>query len=92
MPFATAAWLFRLAVGPSISVGVDEVKVSLTPGLIAQFAHFDAQPLEAGVFRRNVKPYLDHVRDGGAYQSREYDFGFDCMEVSAYERPRARAR
>ena len=35
-----------------------------------------------GMFRRDVKPYLDHVRAGGRYESREYDFGFDCMEVS----------
>jgi caffeoyl-CoA O-methyltransferase len=45
-----------------------------------------------GVFRRDVKPYLDHVRDGGAYTSREYDFGFDCMEVSVYRGAAARAR
>ena len=35
-----------------------------------------------GVFRRDVKPYLDHVRESGRYESREYDFGFDCMEAS----------
>jgi predicted O-methyltransferase YrrM len=36
-----------------------------------------------GVFRRDVKPYLDHVRDpAGRYRSREYDFGDDAMEVS----------
>jgi hypothetical protein len=30
-----------------------------------------------------VKPYLDYVRDpAGPWQSREYDFGDDCMEVS----------
>jgi len=37
-----------------------------------------------GMFRRDVKAYLDHVRAGGRYQSREYDFGFDCMEVSVF--------
>jgi caffeoyl-CoA O-methyltransferase len=37
-----------------------------------------------GVFRRAVKPYLDHVRQGGRYASREHDFGFDCMEVSVF--------
>ena len=37
-----------------------------------------------GVFRRDVKPYLSHVRGGTPYTSREYDFGFDCMEVSVY--------
>jgi predicted O-methyltransferase YrrM len=36
-----------------------------------------------GVFRRDVKPYLDYVRSG-PYASREHDFGFDCMEVSVY--------
>jgi len=36
-----------------------------------------------GIFRRDVKPYLDHVRRG-PYASREHDFGFDCMEVSLY--------
>jgi caffeoyl-CoA O-methyltransferase len=37
-----------------------------------------------GMFRRDVKPYLDHVRAGGRYESREHDFGFDCMEVSVF--------
>jgi predicted O-methyltransferase YrrM len=37
-----------------------------------------------GVFRRDVKPYLSHVRGGPPYTSREYDFGFDCMEVSVF--------
>ena len=37
-----------------------------------------------GIYRRDVKPYLDHVRAGGRYESREHDFGFDCMEVSVY--------
>ncbi len=36
-----------------------------------------------GVYRRHVAPYLEHVRDsGGRYQSREYPFGDDAMEVS----------
>ena len=36
-----------------------------------------------GVFRRDVKPYLEYVRDpGGRYTSREYEFGDDAMEVS----------
>src|SRR5215831_3568332 len=38
-----------------------------------------------GIYRRDVKPYLDHVRDNGRYTSREYGFGFDCMEVSVYK-------
>ena len=37
-----------------------------------------------GMFRRDVKPYLDHVRESGRYQSREHDFGFDCMEASVF--------
>jgi predicted O-methyltransferase YrrM len=36
-----------------------------------------------GVFRRDVQPYLDYVRDAlGRYTSREHDFGDDTMEVS----------
>jgi predicted O-methyltransferase YrrM len=42
-----------------------------------------------GVFRRDVAPYLQHVRAaGGRYTSREYPFGDDAMEVSILsERP-----
>jgi len=36
-----------------------------------------------GIARGAVKGYLAHVRDG-AYDSREHDFGFDCMEVSVF--------
>jgi predicted O-methyltransferase YrrM len=35
-----------------------------------------------GIYRRQVKPYLDYVRGSGRYQNREYEFGGDCMEVS----------
>ena len=35
-----------------------------------------------GVFRREVKPYLDHVRGSGRYRSREHAFDGDAMEVS----------
>jgi predicted O-methyltransferase YrrM len=36
-----------------------------------------------GVYRREVQPYLAHVRDGaGRYASREYEVGDDAMEVS----------
>ena len=36
-----------------------------------------------GVFRREVKPYLEYVRDpAGPWHSREHDFGDDAMEVS----------
>ena len=37
-----------------------------------------------GMYRRDVKPYLDHVRNDPRYESREHDFGFDCMEVSLF--------
>jgi predicted O-methyltransferase YrrM len=38
-----------------------------------------------GVFRREVAPYLEYVRDtAGRYRSREYDFGDDAMEVSIF--------
>jgi predicted O-methyltransferase YrrM len=40
-----------------------------------------------GVFRRDVAPYLDYVRDpAGPWQSREHDFGDDAMEVSVRRR------
>ena len=32
--------------------------------------------------RRDVAPYLEHVRTGGRYDSRGYDFDDDAMEVS----------
>jgi predicted O-methyltransferase YrrM len=36
-----------------------------------------------GMFRKDVAPYLEYVRDAaGPWTSREYDFGDDCMEVS----------
>jgi predicted O-methyltransferase YrrM len=35
-----------------------------------------------GYYRREVAPYLEHVRSGGRYDSREYAFGDDAMEVS----------
>lgn len=34
------------------------------------------------IFRREVRAYLAYVRTSGRYASREYDFGFDAMEVS----------
>jgi len=37
-----------------------------------------------GMYRRDVKPYLDHVRNDPRYTSREHDFDFDCMEVSVF--------
>ena len=41
-----------------------------------------------GVYRRDVAPYLEYVRSGGRYASREYDFGDDAMEVSVLTPPR----
>jgi len=35
-----------------------------------------------GIFRRDVAPYLRHVRESGRYRTREYEFGADAMEVS----------
>ncbi|OLA99519.1 MAG: hypothetical protein AUH09_05695 [Candidatus Rokubacteria bacterium 13_2_20CM_70_12] len=36
-----------------------------------------------GIFRRDLAPYLEHVRDSaGRWLSREHDFGGDAMEVS----------
>jgi predicted O-methyltransferase YrrM len=38
-----------------------------------------------GIYRRDVAPYLEHVRHpGGRYRSREYEVGDDAMEVSIY--------
>jgi predicted O-methyltransferase YrrM len=39
-----------------------------------------------GIFRRDVAPYLEYVRAGGRYDSREHDFGDDAMEVSVLRR------
>jgi len=39
-----------------------------------------------GYFRRDVAPYLEHVRAGGRYDSRAYDFDDDAMEVSVLRR------
>ena len=38
-----------------------------------------------GIYRRDVKPYIAHVRAGGRYESREYEFGADAMEVSVFK-------
>jgi len=39
-----------------------------------------------GVYRRDVAPYLEHVRESGRYDSREHAFGDDAMEVSVLRR------
>ena len=41
-----------------------------------------------GIYRRDVMPYLEYVRNaGGRYTSREYEFGDDAMEVSIFTAP-----
>jgi len=41
-----------------------------------------------GVFRREVGSYLEHVRNpAGRYDTQEYDFGDDAMEVSVVRKP-----
>ena len=46
-----------------------------------------------GVYRRDVAAYIEHVRDAsGPWQSREYDFGGDAMEVSILRGERAGSR
>lgn len=35
-----------------------------------------------GIFRKEVGPYLDHVRKDGGYTSETHDFGSDAVEVS----------
>jgi predicted O-methyltransferase YrrM len=39
-----------------------------------------------GVFRKAVAAYLEYVRAGGRYESREYAFDDDAMEVSVLRR------
>jgi predicted O-methyltransferase YrrM len=34
------------------------------------------------IYKHDVKEYLAYVRKGGRYESREYDFGLDAMEIS----------
>ena len=41
-----------------------------------------------GIYRREVAPYLEYVRSGGRYASREYEFGDDAMEVSVLSESR----
>ena len=35
-----------------------------------------------GMFRKEVAPYLNHVKKGGGYTSKTNDFGSDAVEVS----------
>ena len=41
-----------------------------------------------GIYRKEVTPYLEHVRGSADYTSREHEFGDDAMEVSLYRSPR----
>jgi hypothetical protein len=41
--------------------------------------------MDTRIFRREVRPYLAHVRTGGRYRTREYAIGDDAMEVSVLE-------
>jgi len=41
-----------------------------------------------GIYRKEVAPYLEHVRGSADYTSREYEFDDDAMEVSLYRSPR----
>jgi len=41
-----------------------------------------------GMYRKDVAPYLEHVRGSADYASREYEFDDDAMEVSLYRSPR----
>lgn len=40
----------------------------------------------AGVYRRELAPYLEHVRGDARYTSREYEVDDDAMEVSVFRR------
>jgi predicted O-methyltransferase YrrM len=39
-----------------------------------------------GVFRREVAPYLEHVRGDARYASRQYEVDDDAVEVSIFRR------
>jgi predicted O-methyltransferase YrrM len=52
-----------------------QLEPKLTPGAIVVADN-------TGMYRRVVAPYLEHVRTGGRYRSRQHDFGDDAMEVS----------
>ena len=41
-----------------------------------------------GIYRKEVAPYLEHVRGSADYTSREHEFDDDAMEVSLYRSPR----
>jgi caffeoyl-CoA O-methyltransferase len=44
-----------------------------------------------GIFRREVKHYLEHVRTA-PWESREYAVDGDCLEASIYRKPRGARR
>jgi predicted O-methyltransferase YrrM len=59
-----------------------KVEPRLTPGAVVVADN-------TKIFRREVAPYLTHVRGSGRYESREYDLGADAMEVSVLAGPAA---
>ena len=52
-----------------------QIEPKLSPGAVVVADN-------TGFYRREVALYLEHVRSGGRYDSREYAFGDDAMEVS----------
>jgi len=52
-----------------------QVEPKLSPGAVVVADN-------TGYYRREVAPYLEHVRSGGRYDSRDYAFDDDAMEVS----------
>ena len=63
-----------------------QLEPKLTPGAVVVADN-------TGIFRRELKPYLEYVRDpAGRYTSREYVFDDDAMEVSRFGGDDARAR
>lgn len=56
---------------------IRQLEPKLTPGAVVVADN-------TGVFRRDVAPYIEHVRGDHRWTSREYEFGDDAMEVSVF--------